>query len=110
MVALPGRRAEPGALIKLLNGGTGADPQAVARFVGEARAAVQIQNEHVARVSDVGALESGEPYIVMELLQGADLGDTLRQRGPLPVAEAVGWVLEASEAVAEAHAPTATTS
>src|ERR1039458_4601801 len=46
---------------------------AVGRFVREARAAVRITGEHVARVSDVGYLESGSPYIVMEYLEGLDL-------------------------------------
>jgi hypothetical protein len=78
--------------------------EAVARFLREARAAVQIQSEHVARVSDVGQLESGAPYMVMEFLLGSDLGAVLHERGPLPIAEAVDYVLQASEAVAEAHA------
>jgi serine/threonine-protein kinase len=78
--------------------------EAVARFAREARAAVQIQSEHVARVTDVGTLESGAPYMVMEYLQGSDLAEVLRLRGPLPVAEAVGFMLQACEAIAEAHA------
>ncbi len=78
--------------------------EAVARFSREARAAVQIQSEHVARVTDVGTLESGAPYMVMEYLKGSDLGDVLRLRGPLPIHEAVGFLLQACEAIAEAHA------
>jgi len=78
--------------------------EAVARFAREARAAVQIQSEHVARVTDVGTLESGAPYMVMEYLQGSDLSEVLRARGPLPIAEAVGFLLQACEAIAEAHA------
>jgi eukaryotic-like serine/threonine-protein kinase len=78
--------------------------EAVVRFSREARAAVQIQSEHVARVTDVGTLESGAPYMVMEYLKGSDLGDVLRLRGPLPIAEAVGFLLQACEAIAEAHA------
>lgn len=78
--------------------------EAVARFSREARAAVQIQSEHVARVSDVGTLETGAPYMVMEYLNGSDLSDVVRQRGPLPIHEAVGFVLQACEAIAEAHA------
>ncbi|HTA88434.1 MAG TPA: protein kinase [Polyangiaceae bacterium] len=78
--------------------------EAVVRFSREARAAVQIQSEHVARVTDVGTLESGAPYMVMEYLKGSDLGDVLRLRGPLPIPEAVGFLLQACEAIAEAHA------
>jgi serine/threonine-protein kinase len=76
---------------------------AVDRFLREARAAVQIQSEHVARVTDVGKLSSGEPYMVMEYLDGSDLGQVLRARGTLPVMEAVDYVLQACEAIAEAH-------
>src|SRR6188768_767288 len=49
------------------------NPEAVERFSREARAAVKIKSEHVARVSDVGTLESGSPYMVMEYLHGEDL-------------------------------------
>jgi serine/threonine-protein kinase len=80
------------------------NPQVVERFVREARAAVQIQSEHVARVSDVGTLSNGAPYMVMEYLEGQDLADVLSKGGPLPVVQAVGHVLQACEAIAEAHA------
>jgi serine/threonine-protein kinase len=77
--------------------------EAVARFAREARAAVKIKSEHVARVSDVGTLESGAPYMVMEYLEGRDLSSWLEQDGRLPVAQAVEFVLQACEAIAEAH-------
>ena len=48
-------------------------PEASARFGREARAAAKIKSEHVARVSDVGTLESGAPFIVMEYLEGLSL-------------------------------------
>jgi eukaryotic-like serine/threonine-protein kinase len=77
--------------------------EAVARFAREARAAVKIKSEHVVRISDVGALEDGTPYMVMEYLQGSDLGMWLNDRGALPVEQAVEFVLQACEAIAEAH-------
>src|SRR5580693_987011 len=49
------------------------NPEAVARFDREARAAVKIKSEHVARVIDVGKLANGAPYMVMEYLDGRDL-------------------------------------
>jgi serine/threonine-protein kinase len=73
------------------------------RFRREARAAARIRSEHVGRVMDVGALDGGIRYMVMEFLEGQDLADELLRRGPLPVAEAVGYMLEAIEALAEAH-------
>jgi len=76
---------------------------AVARFTREARAAVKIKSEHVAKVTDVGKLHTGAPYMVMEYLDGSDLSGWLKQRGPLPVEQAVEFVLQACEAIAEAH-------
>jgi tRNA A-37 threonylcarbamoyl transferase component Bud32 len=80
-----------------------AQQDAVMRFSREARAAVKIKSEHVARVTDVGTLETGAPYMVMEYLEGADLAELVR-RGPLPLTQAVDFVLQACEAIAEAHA------
>jgi serine/threonine-protein kinase len=78
--------------------------EAVQRFMREARAAVKIKSEHVARVTDVGQLENGAPYMVMEYLEGKDLSGILEERGALPLPEAVGYVIQACEAIAEAHA------
>jgi serine/threonine-protein kinase len=78
--------------------------EAVERFQREARAAIKIKSEHVVRVMDVGTLETGAPYMVMELLQGSDLSNLLGARGPLPVPEACDFVLQGCEAIADAHA------
>ena len=77
--------------------------EAVARFEREARAAVKIKSEHVARVTDVGVMDNGSPYMVMEFLNGMDLGQYLEQQGPLPIDEAIHYLLQACEAIAEAH-------
>jgi serine/threonine-protein kinase len=90
--------------IKVLREELGELPELVARLMQEARAAARIHSEHVCRVLDVGRLDSGAPYIVMEYLQGADLGSLLATGGPLGEAAAVDYLLEACEAVAEAHA------
>jgi serine/threonine protein kinase len=76
---------------------------AVERFLREARAAVRLKSEHVAKVQDVGTLETGAPYMVMEYLEGADLSKVLEDRGPLPIEDACDYVVQACEAVAEAH-------
>jgi serine/threonine protein kinase len=75
----------------------------VERFLREARAAAKIKSEHVARVSDVGRLPSGAPYIVMELLKGVDLEQLLAAQKRLPIENATDYLLQASEAIAEAH-------
>ncbi|XXY51559.1 protein kinase [Sorangium sp. So ce269] len=76
----------------------------VARFLREGQAAARIRSEHVTRVYDVGTLARGEPYLVMEYLEGTDLKALLRSRGPLPVELACDYLLQACEALAEAHA------
>jgi len=78
--------------------------ETLGRFLREARAAAKIKGEHVARVSDVGQLENGSPYIVMEYLEGVDLSQWLKKRGPMPIDQAVDFVLQACEAIADAHA------
>jgi tRNA A-37 threonylcarbamoyl transferase component Bud32 len=77
--------------------------ETVARFAREARAAAKIKSEHVARVLDVGTLDDGAPYMVMEHLDGHDLAGWLREKGRLSVDLAVDFALQACEAVAEAH-------
>jgi serine/threonine protein kinase len=79
------------------------NPEAISRFAREARAAVKIKSEHVARVSDVGTLDNGAPYMVMEYLEGDDLADWVQKQGPLAVEQATEFVLQACEAIAEAH-------
>jgi serine/threonine protein kinase len=90
--------------IKLLRGAALEHTDVVGRFMREARAAVSLRSEHVARVFDIGNLDDGRPYIVMERLEGKDLGDVIDDGPPLRVAEAVDYVLQACEAIAEAHA------
>jgi serine/threonine protein kinase len=82
-----------------------ANKEAVVRFEREARACVALQSDHVSRVLDVGRLPDGAPYMVMELLEGMDLAHELHRRGgKLPVHEAVSFIVQACDAIAEAHA------
>src|SRR5438105_2454936 len=85
--------------IKLLKEDLLENEEVIARFAREARASAKITNEHVARVLDVGALETGAPFMVMEFLDGTDLQQWLERHGPLPVEQAVDFVLQASEAI-----------
>ena len=80
------------------------EPDLGKRFVREARAAAQMKGPHVARVLDADASRAAGPYLVMEFLEGEDMAVRLRRSGPLAVAEAVDCVLQACEAVHEAHA------
>lgn len=76
---------------------------AIERFMREARAVAKLKSEHVARVYDVGRDGQNNPYMVLELLEGVDLARLNRDKGPLAVADAVEFVLQACEALVEAH-------
>ncbi len=78
-------------------------PALVERFAREARAAVRLKSDHVARVLDVGTLESGSPFMVMEYLDGRDLGSLIESGGAVSIDTAIDFVLQACDAVAEAH-------
>ncbi len=77
-------------------------PEAVARFVDEARAVARLKSEHIAAIYDVGQHQR-QPFIVMEHLRGLDLIDLMRQRGRLTAHQAEWFVLQACEGLAAAH-------
>ena len=79
-------------------------PEQLERFLREGRAAARLKSTHVTRVFDVGTLDDGAPYTVMEYLEGRDLKAILVEGGPLPIVDAVEYVLQACEAIGEAHA------
>ena len=81
----------------------GSPEESIARFLGEARAAAKIQSDYICRVSDVGMLTSGIPYMIMEYLEGNDLEEEIMNRGQLDLGEAVDYVLQALDAIAAAH-------
>jgi len=90
--------------IKVVRGELAEHEAIVSRLIFEAQAAASLRSAHIVRVLDVARLPSGAPYIVMESLQGSDLAVALEERGTLPTREAVGYVLQACEGLAEAHA------
>jgi eukaryotic-like serine/threonine-protein kinase len=90
--------------IKVLSPEGEANPELIARFLREARAVVRLRGEHVAKVTDVGVLPHGRPFMVMEYLRGVDLADELKRRRHLAPGEAVDYLLQVCEALAEAHA------
>jgi serine/threonine protein kinase len=89
--------------IKLMLPGAFADPDTRARFQREARSAVKLRSEHVGRVLDTGAFDDGSPYIVMEYLEGNDLAAELARTSPLAYHLVAEYVLQACDAIAEAH-------
>lgn len=75
-----------------------------ARFAREARAGALLSSPHTLRIHDAGALGTGECFVVMERLEGTNLSDLVRSKGPLPVELAVDYVVQACAGLAEAHA------
>src|SRR5947199_6768656 len=73
-----------------------------ARFLKEARAVSNLNHKNIAAVHDLGETEDGQPYIVLELVSGQTLGDTLAGPG-ISLARAVEVIREVAEALAEAH-------
>ena len=90
--------------IKIVRNELARNDEIVERLLGEAQIAANIRSEHVTRVLDLGRLDSGTPYIVLEYLQGRDLAVLLDEHGPLPFETAVDFLLQVCDALAEAHA------
>jgi serine/threonine-protein kinase len=76
----------------------------VRRFLREARAAARLRSPHITRVFDVGILDDRTPYIVMEYIDGSDLAAWMQPRRLLPASAAATLVVQAADAIAEAHA------
>lgn len=90
--------------IKVMHPKLLAVPDAARRFALEARATAGLKSAHAVRILDIDRLPSGVPFIVMELLDGMDLAAIVSARGPLSVDRALHYLLQAAEAIAEAHA------
>jgi len=90
--------------LKLIHPSLQSSTEARGRFCVEARAGAALKSPHIVRVYDAGQLGSEECFVVMERLEGTNLDDLMRTRGPLPMELAVDYVLQACAGLAEAHA------
>jgi serine/threonine-protein kinase len=79
-------------------------PRALQRFRRETRALGKLESEHAARIMDAGRLPDGTLYLVRPYFDGIDLAAYVRNKGGLPIDQAVRFILQAAEAVAETHA------
>jgi serine/threonine protein kinase len=77
--------------------------EASTRFSREASAAAQIKSPHVVQVFDHGVNDKGMAYIVMEFLEGEDLGTRLQRKTSLPLPEVTAIVTQAAKALSKAH-------
>ncbi|MBV8762300.1 MAG: protein kinase [Deltaproteobacteria bacterium] len=90
--------------IKVLRAQLGRDEAVMSRFRQEARSAAAVDHPGIVQVLDMGQAESGEPFIVMERLDGETLGARIRQRGRLSADETLTIMIEVLDALAAAHA------
>jgi serine/threonine protein kinase len=98
------RKLRRSVAIKFINSTT-AEQQVEARlrFDREARAAAQIRSPHVVHIYDYG-VDRDRPYLVMELLEGEDLGARLARERRLPVATVSGLLNQAAKGLDAVHA------
>jgi eukaryotic-like serine/threonine-protein kinase len=89
--------------VKVLRSEYGRDPAFVARFRQEAQSAAALSHPNVVNVFDYG-MESGDPFIVMELIDGGDLAEVIRERGTLEPVAAARIAQQIYEALDAAHA------
>jgi serine/threonine protein kinase len=89
--------------IKVLHTHLTADPESIKRFQYEAKAASSLLHANIVRIYDVGVGEGGQPYIVMELLDGLTLSQFLKERHHLNTNDALPLIRQTCEALAEAH-------
>ncbi|MBN1770839.1 MAG: serine/threonine protein kinase [Deltaproteobacteria bacterium] len=90
--------------IKIMRRDYSVIPELVQRFILEARAASAAGHPGIIQIFDIGELESGEPYLVMELLHGENLAELLKRRHRLPPVRAIGLCLHILDALEAAHA------
>jgi serine/threonine-protein kinase len=89
--------------VKVLHKQFTADEQLLGRLLNEARAANAIRHPNIIEILDSGMREDGTPYLVMELLEGENLGQRIRRAGALPLADAIAFTLQTASALGAAH-------
>jgi eukaryotic-like serine/threonine-protein kinase len=89
--------------VKVLHGYLVDDEESIKRFHKEAKAASRLNHPNITTLYDYGVLGRGQPYIVMDLLRGSSLADTLKQRDYLPLDEALVIFRQVCDALGEAH-------
>ena len=89
--------------LKALRKELASDSDIAARFMQEARTAASVSHPGLVEITDFGQLPTGQPFFVMELLEGQSLATLIRRGGPIPAARAVGIVRQIAEALGAAH-------
>ena len=89
--------------LKALRKDLATDPEIAARFLQEARMAASVSHPGLVEITDFGRLPTGQPFFVMELLEGQSLAQLIRRGGPVPAARAVELVRQIADALGAAH-------
>lgn len=89
--------------VKFLHAEFARNDQIVKRFHREAQTSVSIEHKNIIDVMDIGITDQGEPYLVMEYLEGEALGNMLTRSGPIDLATACGILEPTLQALAAAH-------
>jgi serine/threonine protein kinase len=97
-------RLDKKVAVKVMAQELAASDEALARFRREVQVTSKLAHPHIVHVSDFGTAPSGEPFLVMEFLEGEDLSDRLDRVGRLPLATAVSIANQVSSALAATHA------
>jgi serine/threonine protein kinase len=90
--------------LKFLRAPAGADASVRSRFHREARLVSAIESAHIVQIFDTGETDTGEPFLVMEFLQGEDLASRIRRLGRLGVQNAASIAAQALRGLKRAHA------
>ncbi len=94
---------ESQVVVKMMASEMAARPDGAERFAREAAIAAAIKSPHVVQVFDHGITAQGVPYIVMELLEGKDLGAHLAEHGRMDPFDVVTLVVQIGKALSKAH-------
>jgi serine/threonine protein kinase len=104
VVAAMDQEKEERVALKFMLGKAAASKEYTTRFLREAKAGASLKSEYVAKVLDLGLMDDGVPFMVLEHLNGTDLLNIIEANGPVPIDYACEYVMQAALGMAEAHA------
>lgn len=89
--------------VKMLHSHMVAEPEAVKRFYREAKTVSQVRHHHIITLYDFGMSKLGQPYLVMDYLEGTSLKSVLKDEGPVPIERVEYIYSQVVDALASAH-------
>ncbi len=89
--------------VKILHSHLEVQSQTVRRFQQEAKAAGALSHPSIVSVRDFGLTEDGRMFLIMDCVEGKSLAAEIKERGTIPVAELVSWILDILDGLEHAH-------